>query len=321
MEEDWLVQQQIVDVAVDHSQRELTSHGSFSFPFAAYYDILHKKTLGFVNWHWHNELQYCLVLEGPVTFSVDHSEYTLAAGSGILINARRLHMARSRRPGKGVYLCFDFSPRLLSLFRGSQLEKKYVKPLLENPDFTALPLEPEIPWQKAILDKLRVLYAAYRDQRSGYELSVISLLLQCWSQLVENTQTPAVQKTSVQRHQLVVREILDYIAKHYSENFTMDDIGAAVNYSGAECCRMFKSALNETIYQYLNVYRLERAAELLRQGNHSISQVAYETGFCSASYFIKCFKSLLGQTPLQYRKNWELGASKDGCPQELEKAV
>ena len=41
-----------------------------------------------MNWHWHNELHYCLVVEGPVTFSVDHSEYTLAAGSGILINAR-----------------------------------------------------------------------------------------------------------------------------------------------------------------------------------------------------------------------------------------
>ena len=42
--------------------------------------------------------------------------------------------------------------------------------------------------------------------------------------------------------------------------------------------------------------------ELLRDTDHSVSRIAYDIGFCTASYFTETFKARLGVTPLQYRK-------------------
>ena len=64
---------------------------------------------------------------------------------------------------------------------------------------------------------------------------------------------------------------------------------------------MFRRVTGETIFSYLNSYRLEQGAVLLRSTALPVTAVAYETGFCSASYFIKQFKKLFSVTPLQYR--------------------
>jgi len=52
---------QFTHMAVDNSQRELTPHGTTEFPLAVYMTQLRLKLLGYVEWHWHNELQLCLV--------------------------------------------------------------------------------------------------------------------------------------------------------------------------------------------------------------------------------------------------------------------
>ena len=44
----------------------------------------------------------------------------------------------------------------------------------------------------------------------------------------------------------------------------MEDIAAAVSFSASECCRMFRRVTGETIFSYLNSYRLEQGAVLLR---------------------------------------------------------
>ena len=50
----------------------------------------------------------------------------------------------------------------------------------------------------------------------------------------------------------------------------------------------------------LKDFRLERAKELLKKNGYSISQVTFESGFTSPSYFTKCFKKKYGLLPMQY---------------------
>ena len=78
------------------------------------------------------------------------------------------------------------------------------------------------------------------------------------------------------------------------------------------CCR--RIAVSETrLYRYttrifdlspnnlLKAYRLMRAKDMLRTSDLSVSQVGFDTGFSSSSYFTKCFKSQYGLLPLAYR--------------------
>ena len=55
--------------------------------------------------------------------------------------------------------------------------------------------------------------------------------------------------------------------------------------------------------EYLNSYRVEKAAAKLLTSDASITDIAYSCGFNDLSYFIKTFKSLKGVTPARFRKS------------------
>lgn len=57
---------QVYDIHLNKQRREETRHGSFALPLAVYTTVIRRNVLGFVNWHWHEELQFCLVTRGAV---------------------------------------------------------------------------------------------------------------------------------------------------------------------------------------------------------------------------------------------------------------
>lgn len=85
---------QISTISVDAQNRESTRHGTHGFPMAVYNSILSRNVLGYTRLHWHEELQFCAVVQGTVTFSVNEASWRLETGDGIFINSGYLHMAR-----------------------------------------------------------------------------------------------------------------------------------------------------------------------------------------------------------------------------------
>ena len=76
---------QIYNIKVDKNKKEITNHGVYEFPIQIYETFLEKNVLGFVNWHWHEEVQFCLITDGRVDFYVSEKKYTLDKGQGIFI--------------------------------------------------------------------------------------------------------------------------------------------------------------------------------------------------------------------------------------------
>ena len=114
---------QVYDIHLNKQRREETLHGSFALPLAVYTTVIRRNVLGFVNWHWHEELQFCLVTRGAVEFHVSETVLSLSPGQGIFINAGQLHMARDG-DGQGAYLCLDFHPRLIAGTAGGAVERE-----------------------------------------------------------------------------------------------------------------------------------------------------------------------------------------------------
>lgn len=297
---------QIKDIHIDQNRMETTQHGTYSFPMAIYYDVISNNVLGFVNWHWHKELQLCYVVEGKVSFCVSGRQYDLTSGNGIFICPGALHMIHSADHTSGIYICLNFDSRLLTMFSGSVMENRYVLPYLDNPALEIVPLYSRIPWQKEILDRILSTFRLYTDQDFGYEFHIAATLAEMWLLLIQNTTFSDTKNHSRSDGNLPVHAILDYLAAHYSEKITIKDIAAAVPFSDSECCRMFKRALNVTIFTYLKTLRIEKSTLLLQNTSMSISQIAYSVGFCSTSYFIKSFKEVVGETPYRFRSKRKL---------------
>jgi AraC-like DNA-binding protein len=80
----------------------------------------------------------------------------------------------------------------------------------------------------------------------------------------------------------------------------LQDIGREVGCSPFYLSRTFSKEKGQTIPQFIRQIRLERAAALLRLGEHNVTEVALEVGYSSLSHFSQAFHQLFGCCPGLY---------------------
>lgn len=96
-------------------------------------------------------------------------------------------------------------------------------------------------------------------------------------------------------HQL--RQVNDYIHDYLDQDLSLVDLAALVQMSQHHFARLFKQSTGFTPHQYVIRCRVERAKQLIIQGELTIAQVAYTVGFAHQSHLNRHFKRLLGVTP------------------------
>lgn len=99
----------------------------------------------------------------------------------------------------------------------------------------------------------------------------------------------------------LLRDIKDYIDKHFSEDESISDIARAMHISYYYLCHFFKRQMGISIIAYRNNKRIEKAMRLLTGENVKISDVASECGFNNSSYFTEMFGRYVGVTPSEFR--------------------
>jgi AraC-like DNA-binding protein len=95
--------------------------------------------------------------------------------------------------------------------------------------------------------------------------------------------------------------IYDYIHENYDQNPNVNIIAENVNLSTPAFCRYFKKQTNMTFTDFVNNYRINQAKLLLLQ-NSCVTEVCFQVGFESLSYFNKLFKKYIGETPSAFKK-------------------
>lgn len=81
---------------------------------------------------------------------------------------------------------------------------------------------------------------------------------------------------------------------------TIPSIAKRMSVSVSTLERMIKAKYNMTPKQYITEIKLMKAEVLLRQGNTSVKQVSFQSGFNSVAYFCHCFKKKYGKPPKAY---------------------
>ena len=95
---------------------------------------------------------------------------------------------------------------------------------------------------------------------------------------------------------------LDYIDMHYNEPISLTSLSEILRINESYFCRLFKKTVNTTFVQYLNFVRVCKAERLLLTSSKNISEISFETGFSSMSYFNTIFKKYKFCSPTHYRK-------------------
>ena len=101
------------------------------------------------------------------------------------------------------------------------------------------------------------------------------------------------------------RAALTIQSTDYQGEISLDDIANSIAVSASTCTRLFKEYTNKTPIVFLNNYRLEKSAQLLRNTDDSIMNISFDCGFLQQSYFNRVFLREYGVTPKQYRNQYQ----------------
>ena len=106
------------------------------------------------------------------------------------------------------------------------------------------------------------------------------------------------------RYNTCVSAAIEYVMLHYKDDLHLKIIAQAVHTSPSYLSRRFHQDTGVTLFSFINHYRIKIAESQLRDGNHTISEVAIESGFNSIPYFNRVFKQITGTTPQKYISNF-----------------
>ncbi len=240
--------------------------------------------------HWHDDLEFISVLSGQMDYNINGEILHLEAGQGVMVNARQLHYGFSSEKNECEFYCVLLHPVLLCATQSI------------DGDFIAAPyvfLDKRISWQGEILSDIEVIYQC-RDKKNA-PLHIQNAFYHIWILLTENVSNTHHSKKQDGNLSLL-KEMLFYIQKHYGEHVTLDDIARSGNVSKSTCLSVFKKYLGDTPSNYLILYRLKKACKLLETTTLSITEIAFDVGFQSGSYFAEMYRRIYGCSPSSYRK-------------------
>ena len=98
-------------------------------------------------------------------------------------------------------------------------------------------------------------------------------------------------------------EIIEDVIKYIKENLTSDlSLNAVASLSSIHFHKCFKAATGKTLHEYVEEQRIKKAAGLLVSTDLTLTEISYECGFSSQSYFSYAFKRKMKMTPREYAK-------------------
>jgi len=302
-----LIENQNLSIQVREDLYELKQHGNLDYPIALYHVDSRQTQLELVHWHWHEEIEYILVTKGKARFFSGDTCHILTEGQGMILNANVLHRTKAFENTECIYYSVVFHPSYIFDRQNPSLASSYLFPVTQNHRAPYLLFSKDDPTTGILFDLLNKIITANQLQFYGYELMTKSLLIEAWLHILNILKTkdalpfkPA--ESSITNDEERIKNALTYISLHYADPISLQDISDAVHISKSECCRCFKRCLKITPFEYLIKYRIYSSVRLIMHTNHSVSDIAQETGFNSSSYFNKMFKKYIGCTPSSFRK-------------------
>ncbi len=111
------------------------------------------------------------------------------------------------------------------------------------------------------------------------------------------------EKSGYKKTPIWAKELKEIIQDHIDTNLTLKELSKNVDIHPAYLSREFSKYFDNLSFgDYLRKLRIEKAVELLNNTQHSLTEIAYLTGFSDQSHFTRIFKLVTGKNPSAYRK-------------------
>ena len=268
--------------------------------------------------HIHETIELHFILEGQRLMFVDRETYRLSPHSAIVVNHNLIHKT-STAPGfppdhhnfilqldrsrfdqilrvAGLRGFDDFGDRFNGVATFNDSEWRLILAVIA--EFKAMCTEDKNGGTVSMEDAHAFLYLQALELASIFAKARRRLLhaeLEANQKVVPET----VVKTGV--HQKV-HEVALYLQTHIHESVSLEELAQRFFMSRSYLTRSFRNVTGFSVVEYMTYIRIQKAQQLLRESDRSITEIADLCGFGNITYFEKVFKTTTGHTPVQYRK-------------------
>jgi len=105
-----------------------------------------------------------------------------------------------------------------------------------------------------------------------------------------------------------LRRARDHADRHYAEPLSLEQLAAVAGLSKWHFHRLFRATYGLSPAAYVSQRRVERAQDLLRATNLTVTEVCHAVGFSSLGSFSSRFRELVGETPSEFQRRYAHGA-------------
>ncbi|MEM1059746.1 MAG: helix-turn-helix transcriptional regulator [Verrucomicrobiota bacterium] len=270
-----------------------------------------------IEWHdfvleeslaWHHSFhegscEICLNWSGSSLFRQSGEETPVDGRCVLGYTPVETHPRAQRLPGeRHCFITLEMSREYLERTFAGSLDRlrPWMRDYLRERETGPVPIhrEPMAPTVQRLFPTLRkppVVGAALPFWYEGRILTMASLLF---------FEAEAQEEMFCSRQQRIARERTEAVKllleKRLADPPTMTELGKKIGCSAAYLGRIFAAETGMSVPQYLRKIRLQRAAELLREGSHNVTEAAFDVGYSSLSHFSKAFYEEFGCCPGLY---------------------
>ncbi|MGN1129073.1 MAG: AraC family transcriptional regulator [Candidatus Flemingiibacterium sp.] len=252
--------------------------------------------LGCYGEHIHRELEVHYVVSGEYIAGINGKERIVRAGDMLIINPFDTHSGYYVVSDEPLYYyCTIFDLEFFSQSLPSSAKKLVHDINTGSARFRECVSrsEPGIP---ALEDIFRALHDDFTDGRS---LSLAADVYRLMSILLDHCISDEALSDRSRDFEFISR-VIEIIGADFASPLTTTDMSARFGYSESHFCRRFRECFGMTFSDYLNRFRLRRAADCSLSADRSLTDIAAMVGFNDYAYFSRSFSKYYGMPPMKY---------------------
>ena len=283
------------------TNKEKARHGDIFLPVNSYHCLI-PFTYRELALHWHEEMEITLIQDGTSDYKVGQKVFEANAGDIILIPPYCTHSA-CEIPGKTMISdSMVFHPDYLGANNQDLSASKYLRPMAEGQLLMQEVIRDGDEGYAEIKDTFIRALDCFKNKQPFYEMLLkekllhILILFFSYGYIRESDDSHITSEN--RRH---IKSALEYITDHYSEKISISEMAQLAGFSENYFMSLFRQYVGMSCIQYVNHYRIQKAAHALEETTKSVSEIAMTHGFDNISYFNLQFRRTFGMTPREFR--------------------
>lgn len=140
------------------------------------------------------------------------------------------------------------------------------------------------------------LVYSWNEKQPGYEFITKTLLQQLLIAIYQNITKQNRNYSTT----LKVEKVIQYMHQNINNRVTLTELSELVQLSSTYLSRAFKASTGYSVIEFFNKIKIDKAKELIIEGNKRVKEVAQALGFTDEFYFSRIFKRIEGISPSEY---------------------